>query len=295
MTLRGIILAGGKGTRLLPATKVVSKQLLAVYDKPMIYYPLSTLMLAGVREILIITTPEQAHLFQALFGDGSQLGIDVRYATQETPRGIADALLVGRDFIDGHRCVLVLGDNIFYGTGLMDVLHEAAARPDGATIFAQQVKEPERYGTVAFDRHGNVVAIVEKPTSPPSNHAVVGLYFYDERAVEIAARLQPSSRGELEITDVNQHYLDAGALTLQLLGRGYAWFDAGTFQSLLDASAFVQTVESRQGLKIACIEEVAYHMGYIDVRQLESLGDAMGAGDYAQYVMNLARAGDDRP
>jgi glucose-1-phosphate thymidylyltransferase len=285
--MRGIILAGGAGTRLYPVTLVTSKQLLPVYDKPMIYYPLSTLMLAGICDILVIATPADRPRFEALLGDGSRWGLRLSYAEQPRPEGLAQAFLIGRDFIGGGSVALVLGDNIFYGHGLPEML-QAAARPSaGATVFAYQVRNPEAYGVVEFDGGGRAVSIEEKPARPRSQWAVTGLYFYDNSVVDIAAGLRPSARGELEITDVNNAYLHRGVLQVARLGRGYAWFDTGTHQDLLEAAEYIRTIEMRQGLKIACIEEVAYHMGYIDRDQLLAEARRFGKSDYGRYLANL--------
>jgi glucose-1-phosphate thymidylyltransferase len=283
---KGIILAGGTGSRLHPATLAVSKQLLPVYDKPMVYYPLSVLMLAGIRDILLIGTPQDRGAFERLLGDGSHLGIAIRYAVQPAPEGIAQALLIGREFIGGDRVALILGDNIFYGQGFQPKLDLAASRPVGATTFAQSVKDPQRYGVVELDAEGHVRSIEEKPARPRSNYAVTGLYFYDNQAVDMAAALRPSARGELEITDVNRAYLRQGQLHVELLGRGFAWLDTGTESSLLEAANFVRTVEERQGLKIACIEEVAYRKGFIDDRQLDKLASRFG-NSYGEYLRRL--------
>jgi glucose-1-phosphate thymidylyltransferase len=284
---KGIILAGGSGSRLHPMTVVTSKQLIPVYDKPMIYYPLATLMLAGIREILIISTPHDLPLYQQLLGDGSQWGLSFRFAEQPTPGGLAQAYVIGARYLDGSPSCLVLGDNIFHGHGLTEALGRAMKRTDGATIFAYRVNDPERYGVVTFDSANKPLSIDEKPKAPSSNWAVTGLYFYDANAVEIARRLKPSSRGELEITDINRAYLDRGSLNVERLGRGYAWLDTGTPDSLIEASEFVRTIEKRQGFKVACPEEIAFTLGLIDAAQLVKLGRALGKSAYGQYVLSL--------
>ncbi len=289
MTRRGIILAGGAGTRLYPITQVISKQLLPVYDKPMIYYPLSTLMQAGIREILLITTPHEQHLFQKLLGDGSQWGISLEYAVQETPRGLADAFIVGKSFIDGHPSCLVLGDNIFHGDGMGKLLSRAMTRQTGATVFGYYVSDPERYGVVEMDGSGQVLSLEEKPAHPKSNYAVTGLYFYDDRACDFAASLAPSPRGEIEITDLNRCYLEAGDLTVERMGRGYAWLDTGTHESLQQAAGYIGTLSSRQGLRVACPEEIAYRQQWIDRERLLELAEPLvssGYGDYLRVVAN---------
>lgn len=290
-TRKGIILAGGSGTRLYPLTQAISKQLLPVYDKPMIYYPLSVLMLAGIREVLVINTPHEQALFKQLLGDGSGWGMDIRYAVQPSPDGLAQAYLIGREFVDGKPSCLVLGDNIFHGHGLSEILHRADARTEGATVFGYWVNDPERYGVAEFDADGRVVGIEEKPTQPRSNYAVTGLYFYDGNASDYAASLKPSARGELEITDLNRRYLEAGKLHLEPLGRGHAWLDTGTHQSLLEASTFIETIEARQGLRVCCPEEIAFGNGWIDGQQLEKLAAPLAKNGYGQYLLSLATRG----
>ena len=287
--MKGIILAGGSGTRLYPITRVVSKQLLPIYDKPMIYYPLSILMLAGLREILVISTPQDLPLFRDLLGDGSQWGLSFDYAEQPRPEGIAQAFLIGREFIGRDQVCLILGDNIFYGHGLPDKLRQAAAQKEGATIFGYWVKNPKRYGVVTFDSENRALDIVEKPKEPTSNWAVTGLYFYDNRVLEIAAGLEPSARGELEITDVNRAYLKMKALRVEKLGRGIAWLDTGTHETLMQAANFIETIEERQGLKVACVEEIAFRMGYIDAAQLETLARPLLSNGYGQYLLDIIK------
>lgn len=291
MQRKGIILAGGSGTRLYPITQGISKQLLPVYDKPMIYYPLSVLMLAGIRDVLIINTPHEQALFRTLLGDGSQWGMNIQYAVQPSPDGLAQAFLIGRDFLDGKPSCLVLGDNIFHGPGLTAMLKRADARDHGATVFGYWVRDPERYGVAEFDSAGRVVGIEEKPARPRSNYAVTGLYFYDGRASDFAAELTPSARGELEITDLNRRYLDEGSLHLEQLGRGYAWLDTGTHQSLLEASNYIETIEARQGLRVCCPEEIAWNNGWISAEELNELARPLAKNGYGQYLLSLAERG----
>ena len=292
--MKGILLAGGTGTRLYPATRALSKQLVPIYDKPMVYYPLSTLMLAGIRETLVITTPEDQPAFRRLLGDGNELGLSIEYAVQPSPDGIAQAFLIGADFVGDSSVALALGDNLFYGHGFADTLREAARREQGGTVFAYQVRDPERYGVVSFDARGRAVTLEEKPRQPRSRYAVTGLYFYDADVVDIARSIRPSARGELEITDVNRAYLERGDLHVVKLGRGTAWLDTGTHEALLQASNFIQAIETRQGLKVACLEEIAYRMGSIDAGQLERLAAAMRNNPYGDYLLQILREDGER-
>lgn len=285
--MKGIILAGGSGTRLYPLTKAISKQMLPIYDKPMIYYPLSILMLAGIKDILIISTPEDTPRFEQLLADSDQLGINISYAVKEKPEGLAQAFIIAEDFIGDDSVSLILGDNIYYGQGLSKMLQRASAKKAGATVFGYHVNDPERFGVVEFDESMKAISIEEKPTEPKSNYAVTGLYFYDNRVVEIAKSIKPSERGELEITDVNKRYLELGELDVELMGRGFAWLDTGTHESLLEASTFIETIERRQNLKIACLEEIAYRMGYIDEAAVEKLAEPLKKNAYGQYLMKL--------
>jgi len=287
MNTKGIILAGGSGTRLYPITKGVSKQLLPIYDKPMVYYPLSVLMLAGIREVLIISTPDDIDGFKRLLGDGNELGIDISYAVQPSPDGLAQAFIIGEEFIGDSNVCLVLGDNIFYGPGFSPLLRKAASQTSGATVFGYQVKDPERFGVVAFDEDKRAISIEEKPVKPKSNYAVTGLYFYDNDVIEIAKKVKPSDRGEVEITTVNQMYMERGDLNVELLGRGFAWLDTGTHESLIEAGMFVETVEKRQGFKIACLEEIAYNNGWLNKSDLQKIGNELSKNSYGQYLLNL--------
>lgn len=287
--MKGIILAGGSGTRLYPITKGISKQLIPVYDKPMIYYPLSTLMLAGITDILIISTPEYTPLFEQLLGDGSDIGVSLTYKVQEKPNGLAEAFILGADFIGDDSVCLILGDNIYYGSGLSKLVQEAAQKTNGATVFGYHVNDPERFGVVDFDSNMKALSIEEKPENPKSNYAVTGLYFYDNTVVEKAKNLKPSDRGELEITDINKLYLDEGKLDVKLMGRGYAWLDTGTHDSMMEAASFIATIQKRQNLKVACLEEIAYRMGYISKEKLVELAQPMKKNDYGQYLLRLAK------
>ena len=289
MTRKGVILAGGSGTRLYPVTQAVSKQLIPVYDKPMVYYPLSTLMLGGIRDVLLISTPQDTPLFAELLGDGSRWGMNIQYAVQPSPDGLAQAFIIGRDFVGNHPSALVLGDNIFYGHDLVKKLRSADERASGASVFAYHVHDPERYGVVAFDKQQRAINIEEKPKVPQSNYAVTGLYFYDQQVCDIAADIKPSARGELEITDVNSRYLEQGQLSVEVLGRGYTWLDTGTHDSLLEAASFIATLQKRQGLQVACPEEIAFRQGWINAEQLEVLAHPMGKNGYGQYLLSLLK------
>ncbi len=288
--MKGIILAGGSGTRLYPLTKAVSKQLMPIYDKPMIYYPMSILMLAGIKDILIISTPTDTPRFEQLFGDGSDLGLNLEYKVQEEPNGLAEAFIIGEEFIENDSVCLILGDNIYYGGGLSKMLQRTAAKESGATVFGYHVNDPERFGVVEFDEGMQAVSIEEKPAEPKSNYAVTGLYFYDNKVVDIAKEIKPSPRGELEITDINKAYLEAGELTVEVMGRGFAWLDTGTHESLLEAGTFIETIEKRQNLKVACLEEISYRMGYITREQLIELAQPLKKNEYGQYMLRLAEA-----
>lgn len=289
MTRKGIILAGGSGTRLYPVTQAVSKQLMPVYDKPMVYYPLSTLMLSGIRDVLLISTPQDTPRFAELLGDGARWGMNIQYTVQPSPDGLAQAFIIGRDFVGNHPSSLVLGDNIFYGHDLLKLLHNANVRSSGASVFAYHVHDPERYGVVAFDKQQRAMSIEEKPEAPQSNYAVTGLYFYDQQVCDIAADIKPSARGELEITDVNRRYLELGQLNVEIMGRGYAWLDTGTHDSLLEAASFIATLQKRQGLQVACPEEIAFRQGWINADQLAALADPLKKNGYGQYLLSLLK------